>query len=331
MQAADAEVTMLVFLLSLSRYESASVSSLLQQSHSLGAMAGTLPVELVGEIWRAAAELFIETDHRTVLDIAASCTIGYHAVTPVLYRTLLMKDDGTELIMRVFSTETIAGAPTLSAPPTQRLCPLVRRICAFNNQNFDPDKLKHLTRLEIISNSHETFFLAPLASTLTHLSVWDADWPERLPTTLTHVSLYCYLGDDVVVRRTELRSMADTLPNSVTHFALMFCYAFPRDAAERLQALIPLVLAREGIKTFGIRLLGDAANDSNYQYLLRVVAGLQSGDRNRVRLWRDMRNAFSPNSGLLAAGIKTDVVVGRTLWTEARPIMQEELIKYLNN
>jgi len=160
-------------------------------------MAAHLPVELVSEIWRAAAELFIETDHRTVLDIAASCTIGYYAATPALYRTIFVNDHGHELVMRVFSTETVPNAPTLSAPPTLRLCPLVRRICAFKfegRNGFDLERLKHLTSLELICDSDDSFLLAPLSPTVTYLSVWNAIWPKRLAATLTHVSMYCYLS-----------------------------------------------------------------------------------------------------------------------------------------
>ena len=283
-------------------------------------MAANLPVELVGEIWRAAAELFIETGHRTVLDIAASCTIGYYAVTPVLYRTLLMKDGGAELVMRVFSSEAIPNAPTLSAPPTQRLCPLVKRICAFRaNNGFDEDHLKHLTRLEMICDSDEYFLLAPLSPTVTHLSVWTGDWPNRLPATLTHVSMYCYMLANDAVRRNMRTAYA--LPDSVTHFALMFCYTFQQDTEEELGTLIRSKFARKGIKNFTIWLLNEAADEPNYRLVLRVVAALPSSDRNRVRLWRDAWRS----SGNLGADIKTDAVAGRTLWMEAMPITQDEL------
>ena len=327
-QAAHAEVAMLVFLRFPCpsfdiRYKSVNSLTLRTDIFSASYMAVHLPVELVGEIWRAAAELFIETDHRTVLDIAASCTIGYYAATPVLYRTLFMNDHGHELVTRVFSTETIPNAPTLGAPPTQRLCPLVKRICAFRaDKGFDADSLKHFTKLEMICDSHESFLLAPLSPTVTYLSVWSATWPKRLPATLTHVSVYCYLNRGTV-HRNEMRAYA--LPDSVTHFALMFCYAIPQDAEEELVVLIQSKLARKGINNFTIWLLGDAANESNYRRVLRAVAALQLSDRNRVRLWRDTRSGFAPSSGKLGAKIKMDVVAGRTLWTEARPIAQEEL------
>ena len=105
----------------------------------------------------------------------------------------------------------------------------------------------------------------------------------------------------------------------------MFCYAFPTDTEEELGILIRSKLVRKGIKNFTIWLLGDAADESNYQLALRAVAALQLSDRNQVRLWRDTRSDFNPSSGNLGTGIKMDVVAGRTLWTEARPITQDEL------
>ena len=290
-------------------------------------MAAYLPVELVGEIWRAAAELFIETNHRTVLDIAASCTIGYHAAIPVLYRTLYMNDYGPWFITRVFSTETIPHAPTLSAPPTQRLCPLVKRICAFRfggQGGFDTYNLKHLTRLEMICDSHEPFLFAPLSPTVTYLSTWNTPWPDQLPATLTHISMQFCFDINAAFRLNQLRTYA--LPDSVTHFALMFSHAIPQDADVELGVLIQSKLARKGINNFTIWLLGDAANEPNYRRMVHVVAALQLSDRNRVRLWRDTRSALSTSDvypRMLA--IKADVVAGRTLWMEARPIMQEEL------
>jgi len=289
-------------------------------------MAAYLPVELVGEIWRAAAELFIEADHQTVLDIAASCTIGYYAATPVLYRTLIMNDHGHELVMRILSTEAISNAPTLSAPPTHRLCPLVKRICDFMiYTDFDGDKVKHLTRLEMICNLHESILLAPLSPTVTYISTWSATWPKSLPATLTHVSMYVRVGIPEADPRVLQLYAAGTLPDSVTHFALMFCDAFPQDAEVELGVLIRSSLARKGINNFTIWLLGDAAFEPSYQLVLRAVAALQLSDRSRVRLWRDTRSAFSTNDAYFMLGIEMDVVAGRTLWMEARPIMQEEL------
>jgi len=289
-------------------------------------MATSLPVELVGEIWRAAAELFIETDHRTVLDIAASCTIGYHSATPVIYRTLLMKDGVTELIMRVFSTE-ISSVPTLSTPPALRLCPLVKRLCSFKVPNeFNTEDLKHLTGLETICDSLETFLLGPLSPTLRHFSTWTASWPQRLPSTLTHVSLYCYFITGGQAHYNQLKAYTlDTLPETVTHFALTFCYPFPQGTAVELSLLIPFVLAQNGMEIFTIWLFGDAAQELNYLQLLRAIAALQLCDRHRVRLWRDMRSDFHPYSSDFVALVNTDVVAGRTLWTESRPIVQEDL------
>ena len=290
-------------------------------------MAAHLPVELVGEIWRAAAELFIENEHRTVLNIAASCTIGYYAATPILYRTLLMRDGGVELIMRVFNTEPITSAPTLSTSPAERLCPLVRRICSFGvPSSFNKDEIQRLTGLETICDTANSLLRTSLAPTLTHFITWTTSWPERLPSTLTHVTLYCYFDTSAQVACEQLKLyMVDTLPNSVTRFALTFCYAFPQDALAELVALIPIILLRKGIAMFCIGLSGAAADEPTYKLLLRAIATLQVGDRNKIRLWRDMRSTSDPKNGFFVAGVRTDLVAGRTLWTEARPVMQEEL------
>jgi len=187
-------------------------------------MAAYLPIELVGEIWRVAAELFIETEHRTVLNIAAACTIGYHAAIPVIYRTLLMTHDGAELVMRIFNTDFISGSPTLSASPAQRLCPLVRRLCAFKvPDGLNTDDLKYLTGLEMIWDSLDSFLLAPLAPTLTHLFVYTTNWPQWIPSTLTHVSIYCFFGSDWEVRRNKLMLIFNDLVSDPSHCMRYSC------------------------------------------------------------------------------------------------------------
>jgi len=90
-----------------------------------------LRIELISKICQAAAELFVELDRKSVLNIAISCPVGYYAVIPVLYRTLLMTQGRSELAMRVFRTKTnrAIGDSTLNVPPSERLCSLVRRLC----------------------------------------------------------------------------------------------------------------------------------------------------------------------------------------------------------
>lgn len=289
-------------------------------------MAAYLPIELVGEIWRVAAELFIETEHRTVLNIAAACTIGYHAAIPVIYRTLLMTHDGAELVMRIFNTDFISGSPTLSASPAQRLCPLVRRLCAFKvPDGLNTDDLKYLTGLEMIWDSLDSFLLAPLAPTLTHLFVYTTNWPQWIPSTLTHVSIYCFFGSDWEVRRNKLRAYTvDTLPEGITHFALSFCYPLAQELAAELDVLMQFILARKSIKIFCIWLFGDAIEDLNYRQLLCAIATLHVDDRRRIQIWRDTR-IFPAGSREIKLAAEMDAVAGRTIWTEARPVTQAEL------
>jgi len=288
-------------------------------------MAAYLPVELVGEIWRAAAELFIETEHRTVLNIAASCTIGYHAATPVLYRTLLMTDRGAELAMRVFNTEFTSNVSKLSAPPAQRLCPLVRRLCAMRvPDGFTADDLQHLTGLEMICDPDllEAFLLTPQAPTPTHFFRYTTEWPGRLPPTITHVSMFSS-GET----REQMKAFIDnTLPEMATHLALSFRDTLEHEGIPELVGLLQVIVARRFSAPAAIWLLGDAAEEASHRSMLRAIAALGLDDQSAVRIWRDLRPAFLESTEEIMVAAEMDFVAGRTPWTEAESVTQEELI-----
>jgi len=293
-------------------------------------MAHLLPVELVVEIWRAAADLLVEVDRKSVLSMAASCTIGYQAVMPSIYHTLLMTDGRAQLVMRIFDTKAdqATGDSILSTPPAQRLCPLVRCLCiTVVPEGLTSEHLQRLTRLESIYDSQvmEPFLAAPLAPTLTHFREWSFRWPQALPKTLTHFAVFLpYKHYRKYSPATLKVYVAEHLPAGVTHFAVSLPYSLvstPNAEAE-IQSLLQFVLARNRIVIFTIRLYRHAADTFSYDLVLRAIAGLQAEDHKRVRVWRDMRPGFDP--GYIKPLI-ADALTDCTPWRHGEPVTQEQL------
>jgi len=291
-------------------------------------VAHHMPVELVAEIWRTTAELCIEADRKSVLNIVASCAIGYQAAIPVLYRTLLMTQERAQLAMRIFGTKSlqVAGGSMLSAAPVKRLCPLVRRLCITETPpGFTADHIRQFISLDTLydSKSMGPFFSTPLPPTLKHFREWTDTWPLRLPRTLTHVTLFYPIGTPRAPDPTWAKAyIATELPDSITHFALSFSDSLtsPPSAEEVIRDLLQSVLARNGIKVVVIRLFRHAVDIFSYNLVQRAIAALRVDDSKRAGIWYDLR------PGLNAGDYKpviADAVANRTPFTEAEMFKQD--------
>ena len=292
-------------------------------------VAHHLPEDLVAEIWRTAAELCIEADRKSVLSIIASCTTGYQAAIPVLYRTFLMTHERSQLAMRIFGTKAlrVAAGPTLSAAPVKRLCPLVRRLCITEiPDGFTAEHLQHFNSLDSLYDSRcmEPFFDTALPSTLKHFRAWTGVWPLGLPRTLTHVTLFYPIGTPLEPHMASFRAyISSELPDSLTHFALSFYNSITSApyTEELIRELLQYVLARKGMKLFVLRLSGHAIDNFSYNLVRRAIAALPANVRKRVGIWYDVRQGLDPSSHRL--GIR-DAVANRTPFTEAELYEKEE-------
>ena len=75
-----------------------------------------LPIELLLDIFRTGAELFVELERNRVLSIAVSCQAAYHAVLPVLYHTLIMARGRSQLAAKPKRPVSRNGLPNSSSP-----------------------------------------------------------------------------------------------------------------------------------------------------------------------------------------------------------------------
>jgi len=95
------------------------------RSYYISMVLDKLTVEIIAEILRNCAEMFLVDSPATICAIAQSSTLGYESVMPILYRTLFIKyASDYQLFWRIFDCEPAHGAsgnrcvrlrPTVSA------------------------------------------------------------------------------------------------------------------------------------------------------------------------------------------------------------------------
>jgi len=232
--------------------------------------------------------------------------------------------------MRVFRTKAdhTVGHSMLSITPSERLCNLVRRLCVTEiPKAFTADHLRRLTRLHTV---YDSALVRPLLNSapmpaLRHFCECTERWPQAPPRTITHMALFYPLGVSLEPRLTTAKAwIAAKLPESVTNLAISFSdsLASPNSATEAVTPLLKSLLQQERLISVVIWLYQSAASQASYSLALHTIATLPDDDRQRVEIWRDLREGSDTGESSLRI---TDVVAGRTPFTEAESFRHAQM------
>jgi len=297
-------------------------------------MLDQLPLELAVHALRVSAEVLLHLDRTTVCNIARSSAIGYNAVIPILYRTLIVGQK-YRAVRRVFrkSPAAAAGATVvrhslLAGPPSQRLCPHVRRVF-FNTFAFsEVVYLPALVNLQAIISlpSGNNFLLqdmfSALPSSLRHFHVLTMVYPAILPNTVTHVSYYIHLSSASSFEEFDVY-MKTVFGDAVTHVALELNQPVATDCKVQFTALLRSLLMREPASRIQapvvLRLYNAAVSVDSQAMISAAIAALGSADLcNRVVIWNDHRHVEG-TAGDVRTSLE-DAIFGRTPWTESNSL-----------
>jgi len=294
-------------------------------------MSEELPVELVCEMLRTAAEVFLLSDRQTVLNIALTGTLGYGAATPILYRTLCVVKDSIENIFRIFDDGQSAssnGSGILRDPPSRRLCPLVRRLFLNHERDLPIEDFKKLANLERILMYHGYLQLKTiegLPPSFTHVGVLSQTNCYFATPSVTHISYYWdnhhdYKSDSNMESQVLGGLLMRPAAGGVTHIALDICVELVGNVVDDLRRAVQVILARPKTKILALHLLDEAATPHSCKTLLEMMQeAVQSEEmRRRVVLWLDPRSVDDDKEDIRVC--VRELILGRDVWTEGRPI-----------
>lgn len=279
-----------------------------------------LPIELIGHILRALAELSIVHDPATVMKIALVGSIGYTAAIPVLYRTLDVKGSNYDAIVRIFDESQPPAAADgssglLQLPPSVRICPHIRRVFVKGWTEFP--YLQLLPNLEMVftvSNNRHIFLqedFPRISKSLTLYASLSSVHPHTLPQTITHASFYIPIRN-----ASEFQDHAkDMLHDTITHLAIeLNDHVFDR-AALHLRELLNFLLCRPTTKIVVLRLYRAAVFAESVAVVIQAIRSLEPVNlQERILIWMDQRQMESSNIDIATS--LHDAMKGRTPWTE---------------
>ena len=301
-------------------------------------MSENLPIELVCEMLRTAAEALLVDDRQTVLHIALTATLGYGVATPILYRTLYVDDNNKEIVLRIFfdgQSNTSNKPGILRDPPSRRLCPLVRRLFTRYWNDLAVEDLKKLVNMERFllyhdfSASNELEVLEALSPCVTHLGVMSQTDVYFATPSMTHIS-YDWDNRSSYELNSDMESqvLAGLLlrptARALTHIALDLCVELVAGNVDGLRRTVQTILARSKTKVLALHLLGKAAQLKTQEIVVEMLREVVQSeeDRERMVLWFDPRSLDSEVEDIRVCW--EEFILGRDVWTEGRPIELEE-------
>ena len=288
-------------------------------------MFDNMPMELVGAVLQTAAELYLESDRVTVMNITRSCSVGYTFAIPVLYRTLVIEDSNSSLLAPVFDTIVPFTSGLLSRPATERLCVHVRRLFLNINQKMDVARFSSLfPQLQAIytfSNGLTKEISEQLPSSVRSFHTLSAPQNQWVPSSVTRLCIYWYFGNNMITNLTEW--LGTSVSNNVTHVALELNDALKLSQEMDCTKALRYLLARDTTAPVVIRLYRKAVYPRSLRVMLRAIGNLDATHQQRVYLWRDKRRIRGGIDDISTS--KWDSVGGRTPWSEATPVTQTEL------
>ncbi|EJD37089.1 hypothetical protein AURDEDRAFT_173846 [Auricularia subglabra TFB-10046 SS5] len=292
-------------------------------------MAEHLPIELVLEILRLAAEARILVDRPWVLQLALVSPFAYDLISPVLFRTLVI---GRSNIDRVLD---LAGSER-----GQRLLHLVRRVsmCPVPDISLirTPRAGKLVALFGLLGNITELATTSSILQLLTNLvplaphtlTIYRHSDSAIIPTlraltgafcaSLTHLTVPYW---DIVIppRRAvhpemRLPGSLDAVPR-LTHLALWVQAREPRTRAKGriLMARMTAVLECERLEYIALHV----ASCSTEEQLELESRAAELADP-RLHLWCDHRANEGSMGYVLEAAASADFAACRNAWTQAR-------------
>jgi len=299
-------------------------------------MSRHLPIEIVREMLRIAAEDFLVTDRSTVMNIALAATLGYGVATPVLYRTLSFDKQIKTLVLRIFD-DGASNKPAKSRnefgivrdPPARRLCPLVRRLFVNHCSDVSPMALKKLVNLErffsyeALSSSDELKILEALPPSVTLLGVMQQTELHFVAPSMTHIS-YCFKIHFEMDEQPLHDLLMQPAASAVTHI-ILDVPEVEASCLDDLKSMVRMALLRKETTVLALHVLGDAAQPDVQKILLKAMRQVVQSeeDTQRLVLWFDPRLNESEGVGDYKL-CQEDVMLGRNAWTEGRPIAHFE-------
>jgi len=298
-------------------------------------MCERLPIEILCEILRTAAEDFLPRDRQSVLNIALTATVAYGVAMPVLYRTLYADQDSIETALRVFGDGQSAssdGSGILRDPPSRRLCPLVRRLYLYHGHNLpimDFQKLVNLERLLLYHGFLQPEDLEAVPPSVTHVGVLTRAVFHFATPSVTHVSYYWenrygYVLDSSLESQVLDGLLLRPTASAVTHIALDLAVELAPPGVNDLRRTVQVILARPKTKILALHVLGEAAKPDNRRILLGMMRQVvrSKEDSQRVVWWFDPRSLDSEVEDIRVCC--EEQILGRDVWTEGRWIELEE-------
>ena len=298
-------------------------------------MCERLPIEILCEILRTAAEDFLPRDRQSVLNIALTATVAYGVAMPVLYRTLYADQDSIETALRVFGDGQSAssdGSGILRDPPSRRLCPLVRRLYLYHRHNLpimDFQKLFNLERLLLYHGFLQPEDLEAVPPSVTHVGVLTRAVLHFATPSVTHVSYYWenrygYVSDSSLESQVLDGLLLRPTASAVTHIALDLAVELAPPGVNDLRRTVQVILARPKTKILALHVLGEAAKPDNRRILLGMMRQVvrSKEDSRRVVWWFDPRSLNSEVEDIRVCC--EEQILGRDVWTEGRWIELEE-------
>jgi len=275
----------------------------------------------------------------TALELARACSLAYTAVTPILYKTLTVKEDNYQMVLRIFDDQSPAVIGVLSQPPSQRLCVHVRRVFLLSDEYLITSGLCELRNLSAIYcctfNHHlfESNEYEQLAQSITQVYALTTEYPTSLPQSVTHVSYYLPVGDHIEL--SKLKTRVRSLRSSVTHVAVEINESLELEDEDAdghvvtdMLELLQDLLARNSTAPVVLCLYSDAAEHGSVKIISDIISRLESAEaRMRVHLWHDERK-ITNNEDIPTS--RRDAIVGRTPWSEAT-VTFADLIRQSDN
>ena len=291
-------------------------------------MLDRLPLELVGEVLRITAEECLPMDRQTICNIALSSSLGYGSAIPVLYSGIVINRKNEDYVARVFDEDSVLTSGPLHIAPSQRLCPLIRRIYLEMSRNRLHVNIRHLINLQaIFSLTLGDKNLPPsmypnIAPTLKQCYILSVEHPDQLPTSVTHVSYYIRASANFFAAFQDYAER--TIAETITHVSLELNEAIQAGCETSLLSLLRALLTRNSSAPVTLRLYDNAISEPSETFVLKAIARLEPERlRRRVQLWRDHRPITMPVDDINTS--KADCIVGRTPWAESESLSQTEL------
>jgi len=286
-------------------------------------MLDQLPVEIVVEILRMTAELVRMTDVQTALNIARSCTIGYRSATPVIYRMISVNRHNADRLEAIFDEDFCGTGLAISDSPAQRLCPLVKTLFLGNLGCINSERIAKLVNLDAIHTViHTNTLMTACSPTVTHCYILGHGSNQSISASVTHLSIYLSFHRSDVGRFVE-NYLSRMIPETVTHIAIEISGPVLATQKTSLHKIMEFLTLRHKPAPVIFRLYSDAIKPSSFSMVLCVIHALEPQQRQQVLLWRDHRAVASIDEDL--GLLRRDAFDGKTPWTEATAVMEDEL------